>query len=82
MGLFDVHAHITHPRLRERREEVLDNARAAGVTLYTIGLGADVDAALLREVAGDAERALVAPDADDLAAIFDALRARVIEECP
>ena len=36
-------------------------ARAAGVTLYTIGLGADVDAALLEDVAGDAERALVAP---------------------
>ncbi len=32
MGLFDVHAHLTHPKLAPRLEEVLDNARRAGVT--------------------------------------------------
>jgi TatD DNase family protein len=32
MGLFDVHAHLTHPRIAPRLEEVLDAARTAGVT--------------------------------------------------
>lgn len=32
MGLFDVHAHLTEPRLAAREAEVLANARAAGVT--------------------------------------------------
>ena len=32
MGLFDVHAHLTHPRLVPQIDGVLANARAAGVT--------------------------------------------------
>lgn len=32
MGLYDVHAHLTHPRLAPRISEVLDNARRAGLT--------------------------------------------------
>lgn len=32
MGWFDVHAHVTHPRLVPRQAEVLDNARRAGLT--------------------------------------------------
>lgn len=32
MGWFDVHAHLTHPKLAPRQAEVLDNARRAGVT--------------------------------------------------
>jgi TatD DNase family protein len=32
MGWFDVHAHLTHPKLAPRQREVLDRARAAGVT--------------------------------------------------
>ncbi|MCA9591687.1 MAG: TatD family hydrolase [Myxococcales bacterium] len=32
MGLFDVHAHLTHPRLFPRVDDVLEQARAAGVT--------------------------------------------------
>lgn len=32
MGLFDVHAHLTDPRLARRVDEVLDRARAAGLT--------------------------------------------------
>lgn len=32
MGLFDVHAHMTHPALASRATEVLSNARAAGLT--------------------------------------------------
>lgn len=32
MGLFDVHAHLTHPKLAAQEDAVLDRARAAGVT--------------------------------------------------
>ena len=32
MGLADVHAHLTHPRLIARVSEILERARAAGVT--------------------------------------------------
>jgi TatD DNase family protein len=32
VGLFDVHAHLTHPRMVPVRDEVLARARAAGVT--------------------------------------------------
>jgi len=32
MGLFDVHAHLTHPRLLPEVDDVLARARAAGVT--------------------------------------------------
>ncbi len=39
MGLFDVHAHLTDPRLAAREDEVLANARAAGVsTIIANGL--------------------------------------------
>jgi Ca-activated chloride channel family protein len=44
--------------------------RNAGVRLYTIGLGADVDAAALRAMAGDASRYRFAPDSADLARIY------------
>lgn len=45
--------------------------RAAGIVLDTIGLGEDLDAALLREIASDAARYHAAPDAEDLGAIFE-----------
>ena len=32
MGLFDVHAHLTHPKLRHLEEAVVERARNAGVT--------------------------------------------------
>src|SRR5262245_7069867 len=32
MGLADVHAHLTHPRLAPNEAEVLERARRAGVT--------------------------------------------------
>jgi Mg-chelatase subunit ChlD len=44
--------------------------RAAGVRVYTIGLGADVDDATLRSIAGDRERYFFAPDSGDLANIY------------
>jgi len=47
-----------------------DRARAAGVAVFTIGLGADVDGALLARVAGDPIRYAFAPDAGDLERIY------------
>ena len=36
MGLFDVHAHLTHPDLAPREAEVIANARAAGLTSIVV----------------------------------------------
>jgi cell division septation protein DedD len=55
-------------------------ARSAGLRLDVVGIGADVDGALLRRVAGEGEDGQgrsayhEAPDAEDLAAIFEDLR--------
>ena len=49
-------------------------ARDAGVQIEAIGLGGDVDAALLAEVAGSPERYHAAPDAEDLRALFADMR--------
>jgi Ca-activated chloride channel family protein len=54
--------------------------RLSGVTLYTIGLGADVDAATLVAMAGGPERYRHAPDAAALADVYAEL-ARDIQ-CP
>jgi Mg-chelatase subunit ChlD len=58
------------------RGDVLDiagEARALGAQIFTIGLGADADAALLVEVAGAGARYYAAPGAGDLAAIYRAI---------
>ena len=48
MGLFDVHAHLTHPRLVPLEGEVLARARAAGVTtIVSNGLNPKDNAAVL-----------------------------------
>jgi TatD DNase family protein len=53
VALFDVHAHLTHPRLRDDVPEILERARAAGVsTIISNGLNPDDNA----EVAALAER--------------------------
>lgn len=42
VGLFDVHAHLTHPQLAARVDELLANARRAGVTtILSNGLNPD-----------------------------------------
>ena len=46
------------------------SAREAGVTLFTIGLGADVDEATLLAMAGSPERYRYAPDSGALAEIY------------
>jgi uncharacterized protein YegL len=47
-----------------------EEVRASGVRVYTIGLGADVDAATLRTIAGADERYYFAPDSGGLARIY------------
>jgi Mg-chelatase subunit ChlD len=46
------------------------DARAAGISIFTIALGADADAVLLAQVAGDARRAFSAATEANLAAIY------------
>jgi len=57
-----------------------DKARVAGATLYAVGLGADVNPVLLREVAGDPSRYYAAPGAEDLTELYARI-ARLIP-CP
>lgn len=45
-------------------------ARGLGITLYTIGLGEDVDAVLLRELATTPAHYVAAPEASDLEQIY------------
>ena len=54
--------------------------RDAGVRLYAIGLGADVDAATLREMAGDDSRYHFAPNSSDLARIYAEIASDIL--CP
>lgn len=62
---------ISDGRQTEAQAEVLSVAaalRAAGASLYTVGLGTDVDRGLLEALAGAPERYVPAPRAGDLAA--------------
>lgn len=52
-------------------------ARDAGIALYTIGLGRDVDAALLRELAGADDRAFIAPTEAELGAVYAGIARRL-----
>jgi hypothetical protein len=49
---------------------IADQAKAAGIAIWTIGLGMDVDAILLRQVATSPEYFYLAPDAEDLEIIY------------
>ena len=51
MGLFDVHAHLTHPELAPREEAVIANARAAGVTSIVVNGLNPTDNAAVHEMA-------------------------------
>ena len=71
MGWFDVHAHLTDRRLAAREDEVLANARAAGVsTIISNGLN-PADNQRVAELAARPER---------VAAWGDAARARALAE--
>jgi Mg-chelatase subunit ChlD len=68
------------PGTRQAAVDAAAAARAEGITLFAIGLGSDVDAGLLAELAGDARRAFLAPDAATLRAVYDALAGEVLCE--
>jgi TatD DNase family protein len=54
VGLFDVHAHLTHPRMVEDQEAVLARARAAGLTtIVSNGLNPSDNDAVLALAARD-----------------------------
>jgi Mg-chelatase subunit ChlD len=63
----------SNPRPVADAEAVAAAAKAAGVVLFTIGLGADVEADALRRMASRPEFAYRAPSAEDLAAIYRAV---------
>lgn len=48
-------------------------AKAAGILVFTIGLGTSLDVELLRDVASRPEWAYLAPDTSDLVAIYEAI---------
>ena len=48
-----------------------EEVRDAGIRLYTIGLGSDIDETALTTMAGDDSRYYRAPDSADLAAIYE-----------
>ena len=54
--------------------------RDAGIALYSIGLGADVDEVALQEMAGDSSRYYFAPDSSSLAEIYHEVAKAI--ECP
>lgn len=54
-----------------------DRLKAAGAVVYTIGLGATTDAALLGAVASSPDRSFTSPSDAELAAIYDAILARL-----
>jgi Mg-chelatase subunit ChlD/DNA-binding beta-propeller fold protein YncE len=53
-------------------------ARDAGIAVYTIGLGADVDAGLLVEMAGEADRYFGAPTAAELTRVYRQIARRLV----
>ena len=50
--------------------EAADRVRAAGVTIFTVGIGSDVSAPLLEDIAGDPSRYYAASGPDELRAIY------------
>lgn len=57
--------------------DVADRLRDAGITVYSIGLGHDVDPALLKLVARRPELYFFAPSASDLADVFTRIARRI-----
>lgn len=64
----------------ERPVTIAADARAAGIELHVVGLGADVDAGYLSTVAGDARRLHLSPGPDDLRAVYTGIALSI--PCP
>jgi len=61
---------LPNPSTPEDALRAAEAARESEVVISTIGLGADVDAQLLRLIAGSPDRYYEAPDAEDLRELF------------
>ncbi|MFQ5510146.1 MAG: VWA domain-containing protein, partial [Leptospirillia bacterium] len=57
-----------------------DRAKAAGILIFTIGLGADLDRGALRQMASRPEWFYEAPDAEELAGVYSAVAVAI--PCP
>ena len=55
-----------------------DRARAAGIATWVVGLGADVQPALLARIAGGADHVRLAPDAADLEEIYRQIASGIV----
>ncbi|MFN8423518.1 MAG: vWA domain-containing protein [Anaerolineae bacterium] len=70
-------AAVTDGEIDEARRAVTvaagDEARTHGIALHVVGIGADPSNTMMIAVAGDSEYYHVAPDAEDIARIFDDL---------
>ena len=55
-------------------------ARDAGIAIYTVGLGADIDAKVLGDIAADPNRFFAAPSSADLKDIYRAIARRLSSE--
>jgi secreted protein with Ig-like and vWFA domain len=69
---------LPEPGTEKRTLQIAMDARAAGIVLYTIGLGQDADADLLWLLAGDAGRTFEAPNASQLAGIYWQIAGKVL----
>jgi len=70
----------SNPRPVAEAEAVAEAAKADGIVVFTIGLGADIDAEALLRMASRPAFAYRAPSADDLAAIYRAVAGAI--PCP
>lgn len=59
-----------------------ENAKAAGITLFTIGLGGDLDRPLLEEIASSPDRAYTALDTRALDQIYRSITSAICEDGP
>ena len=66
-----------NPEPAERAVEAADRAKDAGVIVFTIGLGDEIDVDALARMASRPEYFLRAPDAEGLAAIYAAIAVRI-----
>jgi Ca-activated chloride channel family protein len=69
-----------NPVPAEVAEQRATTAKAAGITVFTVGLGADVDSASLRRIASSADHYFEAPDAAALAGVYHRIAVRL--PCP